>query len=120
MIASMNRTVGDAIAAMLIQGVSAAIMSVIFRAAERAFGDDDLSACTFPGLYLAIELPSAFLFLGNRVTGLQIWVLVLIQESWSVFRNSGLWYMAYNKVRREGRACRGSSHLLTLTPRRRC
>ena len=68
-----------------------AVLKVLVPASKRCFGDEHrkLWSFKFPAMLLALELGPVLLFLGSDMTSLEFWLLLVVQESNSVLKNTG-------------------------------
>ena len=83
-----------------VNACGAMCMTALHRCCKYAFGDDDdQTAIVYPSIFLSIELANAVIFLGTSLSDPSFYVIMILQETWSLFRNCGLSSMVLNKMK---------------------
>ena len=78
------------VASLVLSCLTSTIMKCIVPMWQRAFGPDrDAWKIMLPISLLRLELGQAMLFLGLKVTDTSFWMVVIVQETYSITRNLG-------------------------------
>ena len=73
----------------MIMSYSATVLTCVPPFLRRGFGDVDSAVYAYPGVLVSLELGQAVLFLGTPILSLDFWLLLALQEVYSVARNTG-------------------------------